>query len=495
MPKKSFCDSKLFQLLTQLNAQEYNRLGNWLESKWPKVNTTLFKLYQTLRPYYPAFNAESLKRNTVYAALFPSKNFEPNRLSALMSDLLEQVEAFLIHEILEKEENLKVELLAKVYAERNLQDWAKQKARKLTTCLEEKPVKDWETLSKLCLLYEQQHRWPPIKYSKPQESTNLQTADSYLDQFYTLGKYRFLVEFAELEEIRAEVHHVNHKAKHLETIVNWIGTQPVFKLYQAYLSLRKRQGKNKEDMLTEFYYLKDFFLDHYKNISHFDQSILLFLLINKGARAQLSGDTKILRHLLNLYQLGIEKDLLLYFGQLTPNTFANIITLGNSLNEFEFIQKFIADYASKLPNEIQEDATIWAKTHLAFKSKDPTLRDLVKDLREIRQMKSTFAVRTRVLTIQIWFEDFIGEKEDDIRFVLHLCEAFRLQLTRTKLYSPERLAAYRRFVKYTRQLIQLKYNNRIAPSKLRLKKKAISEEEAVQAKDWLYEWMDKLIGE
>ena len=488
MPKKNIETSKLFELLKLLNPKECNRLKKCLQGSWPSQNATLLRLFNLIMPYYPDFQSDHLDREKLFSELFPNKPIDLNRLAALMSELTKQIERFLIHEKLLQNDQLQDELLIQIYQERGKAEWAKKRSDKRIEKLENKAVKDWEDLLHLCLANERQHRSYSFgeNIATPEKQTSLFQANQYLDQFYKLGKYRFLLELAEREKILGETHQVTQQLGHLESIA----TQeylPVLDIYQAYF-------KRKEESTANFGALKSHFMNNFQGISKLDQSILLLLLINNGARIRLKGNTTMISELLELYKIGIQHHLILYHTQLVPSTFANIVSLGNALEDFDFVQRFIDNFNVNLPDQIRTDAVIWAKTHLAFRSKSPKLWKVAKNLHELKVSKSTFAFRTRVLNIQMWFEDYLNGIEKDVNFMLAMCDTFNRQLRRNKMFAPNRLIAMRAFVKQVKALIRLKNRNR-RRSVLQAKQAEIIHENNIYAKEWLLVQVSILIGD
>ena len=472
--------SKLLQLLQLLSRREHNRLRHWLEGKWPESNGTLQRLYQILMIYYPDFSVPECNREKIFETLLPEKKWEPNRLSTLMAQLTAQIELFLVQERLLNDHLVQQQFLIQEYLKRGRYDWANKKIEKQVRKLEQKEVLSWEELLHLYWLYEMKHR-QPVK-EKGQDA--LLHADYYLDQMYGMAKYRFLLELSEREQILGEEHALASKVKLLEELIKSQDSFSAFDTYQVYLDKRSITD------VSTFNVLKKTFLNNYQSLSQLDQSILLLFLINKGARVRLKGDTSILAELMDLYELGIKEQLLFYNEQLTASTFANIVTVGNLLSRYTFVKEFISENKNRLPLAIKTDVLHWAKVHLAYYSRDPKLEKIAKSFEQRQTFKSTFAIRAKVLSIQMWFEDFKSGKEKNAEFMYYLCEAFIRQLKRSKLYGPKRLEALRKFVGYTRDFIRLLDRKQFNADKLSQKKEAIMATSNLHAKKWLLQQME-----
>ena len=481
MPQIPFRESKLFQILELLSPEEYSQLEHWLTGLHSGPHREMLQLIQLLLPYYPNFRMLELEKKQVYRAIFPEGPIRLQRLTSVMSLLVVQIEQFLAHRQLDKVSLQREYLLIKAYQNRGKLDWAVKKAEKLIQTLQKNKRKDQEEWQLMFELHEQVYRLQTTQRNRAgyMGIDTLTAADQYLDQSYAAAKYRFLLEFAEWEEIQEKGDYdLESKIKALQDMPIKLA-DPAHQLYRLYL-INRQQAEQ-----STFQELKSAYLEHSGQMNKLDRSILLFFLLNKGARIYRRGKLEILGELLELYKIGLKNDLLWHYQNITANTFANIVTLGNLAGDFDFVENFIDQCSWRLPNDIHDDAVCWARSHLAFNSKDSRLWKIAVGLQQITTIKNTFAVRAKLLSIQMWFEDYMQGIEENEDFMLGICGAFSRQLKRSKLYSPERLAALRNFVQYSLDLIHLRsgrYYNMLSVAK---KEETLINEPNLNGKRWL----------
>jgi|GEM_PF-6448051 len=488
MPQISLTESKLFKIWRCLDALEAIQLKKWLISPWCNSSAKLIELHDILCVYYPHFNSDGLNRVAIYQRLFPKRQLDTKLLATLMSLLTKKIEEFLVHQHLKQDMATQQEVLMKVYRNKGMRDQCMVKNKKRADTILAKKTRSWQDLLELSQLYEERYRLSDSRNKALHASeSDLLKASQYSNLAYIWRKYRLLLELSEREKILGIDYALDQQLNSLPREA--VEHMPVLQLYQEFLKNRNKTN------IAHFENLKNLWLQQRQYIDQQDQSILLFYLINIGARIHLQGVKSILSQLLTLYKIGVHENLLTEGNQMTVRTFANIVTTANLEGDFYFVRTLISKHSHTLPMAIQADAVTWAKTHLAFNSKDAQLWKSSLKLQQIGSIKNTFTIRTRVLLIQMWLEDFFSKKEQDGSFMLYFCDAFSLQLKRSKLYGPKRLAAIRIFIKYSRTLIRFKMRNRLEKDKLMKLRAEILAVPEMQAKQWLLEQIGKKLGE
>lgn len=490
MPLKPIHQSKLFEIWRKLDQQEAIRLKKWLSGSYSNTSEQLLQLHTILSVYYPDFKAEALSRAAVFQQLYPTRSFNSKLLATLMSLLTKKIEAFLVQDHFLQDQNLQQQLLLQVYQQKEMPLPLQRTLTQSIDQLSAKRATSWEDISLLSQLYEKRYRLSTSREKALRTGDDdLLQAQYFNDLAYRWREYRFLLELRERERITG----VDYSIKQRLALLNEGEPETVatLQLYRTFITMDGEEGK----AAGRFAEIKQLWFQQRQEINKEDQSILLFYLINLGVRIHLRGKNKILAELLELYKIGVEEDLMLSNNQMTARTFANIVTTANLLGDFEFTRTLLRKYSAALPDAIRADAITWATTHLAFYSKDKKLWKSSLQLQQMGSIHNTFIVRTRILLIQMWFEDFFSGRERDGNFMLYFCDAFNLQLKRSKLYSEDRLAGMRAFIKYTRTLIRLKMRNRLEKDKLKEMKVLIEQRTLMPAKDWLLGQIKQVIRE
>lgn len=488
MPSTSFIESKLFKIWPLLDRQEHIQLRKWLGGPWGRSPAQLLALYDVLSTYYPDFRADELSREFICKRLFPKQSPDTKWLATHMSLLTRQLEEFLVHQEVRRREELKQQLLIEAFHERGGHEWVGLKISKMVGSMHPKPPMHYQDLLHLSWVLEKRYRFSSSRDKVlPEGAKDLLEAKHSGKLAYKWRMYRFLLELSEREKILGIDYGIEQQISALPAT----GKEeiPALKMFEAFLTHRHQTG------IKSFRELKELWLGQRQHIGQEDKSMLLFYLINIGARIHMQGEDNVLTELLELYKIGVQENLLLEGHYMTTRTFANVVTTANLVRDFDFVRLLIQTYSHKLPPDIQQDAISWAKTHLAFNSKDPDLWESSSKLLQIGSIKNRFTIRTRILLIQMWFEDYFNGKEKDGSFMLYFIDAFNLQLKRSRLYGPERLAAVRAFIKYTRTLIRLRGRKQLSSNKLAELQLAVKATHQMPAKRWLMLQLEKLLEE
>ncbi|MEO1628321.1 MAG: hypothetical protein AAFV25_24455 [Bacteroidota bacterium] len=130
--------SKLLQLLRKLSPEEFKELRKAVQSPIYKPGPQLIRLYDYLRPCYPAFTAPKLDRQKAFRRLFPDKEFSDLQMRVLMREMCRVVEEFLIMLQIRTDPLQRKRLLSEAYGQRGLVEQFKKTSTQL--------LNDWEAL-------------------------------------------------------------------------------------------------------------------------------------------------------------------------------------------------------------------------------------------------------------------------------------------------------------------------------------------------------------
>ena len=109
---------------------------------------------------------------------------------------------------------------------------------------------------------------------------------------------------------------------------------------------------------TIFYEIKELFQANIQQISEKDGLIILPALLNYVARQQTSREAEFTKEAFELYQLGIQSNLLIHNDAISETTFLNIVVVGTKLKQFDYIQSFIEAYEPMIKGRYREDLKI-----------------------------------------------------------------------------------------------------------------------------------------
>ncbi|MEZ4935407.1 MAG: hypothetical protein R2788_25140 [Saprospiraceae bacterium] len=471
--------SKLTQSLQLLTAEEFKLFNKWLQSPWANANKKLVELYVFLQKHYPGFDAKSLTKEDLFAKLYPGKKYDDKWMRNIMGGLSKQVENFLVHQRLEKDELLTKQLLAKEYLERHRNDWFEKQANQLINILEEKDVKETEDYLTLMLTHDELYRQTNVGSSK----SSLQIADLYLDTFYSITKWRHLTELRERQMILPEEGLWFEKLERLSDLTKDLDI-PIIDIYRD--RIKKGDALQKED----YFQLKEKYFSHYNRLPNWDRKLLYFYFINMVIRFWMKGDLEIIHELHQLYKTGIENGLLFHYGKLTVNTYVNIVTTANSVDDFDYSKMFIEKYTCFLPPEKMDDGRAWALGNWHYKQGQ--YEKSVEFLSNHHFEDNTFIRSSKFLLIQSYFDACLVD-DSYYLFFRDYCEAVKKYFRRSKVLSKERNLAYINFVNFSFKVIKLINENNYALNNFKYLVKEINTENNMQGKKWLLAKIEYII--
>lgn len=438
--------TKLLDLLRSLNKEEFRRFYKFVKSPWFNSNHGVVQLYEYLRPFYPQFNSQKLKKEIVFENLYPGEKYRDTRIRTLISLLKRLVEEYLVELELKKEHGRLKELLAEALSNRNLYTYFSNQVQEIILELDAQPKRDMDYYHAKMLWHQALFFHPKTaKYSL--ESEHLQKTILNLDQFYLLAKLRFSLEVANrkkflsedfdnfmLDEILEKIHH--------DSFPN---DNPVIRLYNDILELHKR-GRD-DDLMHQA--KRDF--DKHLHLLSADQGrVILTNLINHTIQVYNTGVQEYLEHQLELYQFGLARDLVINNGRISQAAFTNIAVIGSILKKFAWVQSFIESNAQYLDPAICEQAQNLSEAYLHYHQED--YDTTISKLMAVPFLEVTYGFRARGLLLRTYFECMLQD-ENYYELMLGHLHSFRKYLKRNPTIGKQREIAYTNLINLTQKLV------------------------------------------
>ena len=406
-------------------------------------------------------------------------------LRNLFSALSRQVERFLQHQQLDQQPELGEQLLLQCFRERHQANWFRKGSLQLIERLRSRPTADPESLHWLSTCYEQLHRHPELSQKQRADSQALDQAQAQLNRAYALRQYRFLSERHERHKILGDQDQLPEQLRALDQWTRAVDL-PAITVYRFFLHEATPPGRARFEKLRQHY------LDHLDALHPTDQSIFLFLLLNEAARLRLRGEPHIHRDIFALFQLGLDRQLLLHHDRMSEVTFTNILTMAQLSQAHDFAHDFIETYAPKLAPQLRDDAHNWGRAFVAFHSHRADPHELELTLHQRGNDLTTFSVRSRILLLQMYFEELRDPGTRDANFLLARCEAFAKLVRRKRSFPEKNRTAILRTLRYLRKLVSLTGPLRVDQKEVAKVRAALAEEPRLHARDWLLERLKEL---
>ena len=473
--------SKLIQLLKRFDRDEWKALGKFVKSSFHNSNKKLRALYDVLAKYYPEFSSKKLEREAVFYKIFPDgKAYDSRVIATLMTKMLRLAEDLLVIRQLDKDSFTRKKLLKKSYGEKNYYQAFDKATAESLQMLEKPEVKDIHYYLEAFLLHHDFYLHPDTGKFQSGVSS-LEDAMKNLDAFYSLTKLKLSCEFENRNNIFSkkpelqlseEVKYLAEKKLKKEN--------PAFTVYLALLRLSEEEQKD-----IHFQKAKQVYATHLHCLNEEEQRNVLTILLNHANQRLIKGDDRYLKEQFDLYQLGLDHQLMIEQGRISDIIFSNIVGIGAALQKTEWTLKFIDAYQRFIEKDIRKLVVVFSKARLSFSEND--FDTAFESLQKIRGAPLRFEIRIKSLALRCLYEMYLKE---DYYYDL-LCsgiEAFEKYLYRNKTLAKNRLRAYLNFCAFLKKIVLQNADPGSRSSfSLHHLKEELSKKEFIIARSWLEE--------
>ncbi len=472
---------KLFKILRSLEAGELRRLRKFFESPFFTTNAEHARLLEFLLPFHPRYQSKKLNHKAFWAALFPQEPFDEQRLKKALAEFTQLLEQFLVvqgalHSPLEYNR-----LLMEAYRRRRADSLFFRVSGKLQQQLEK-----MEHRGETYLL--EKHRLHQRIYfssDKTRDYTHLKEAMAALDQYYALSKALIACEVHTRQRIFRE----SHNLELMEELRVWVRGKaffenPLHELLYLLLDLFHHLD------LEVFGKAIRIFREGHGTFAPEEKEYVFFVLLNFAISLSQRGHRESVRLGFELYQFGLQEGLLVKDGTLTDATFLNIVSTGVVLGEFDWLDSFIEGFQRYLDPALRQDVVTAARATILFARREyAACRDLLLNYNTLNVF---YKLRMRGLLLRVFYEEM--SQDDSLYFPLvSHSQAFEKFLRRNRRLSDSRAGSYLEFVKITRQLAKVAYNNTRSTKTLNRLREKIESTPALVYREWLQEKLTELI--
>ena len=478
-------DTKAYIALESLTVYELNRFGKFINSPYFNINNSLTSLFQVLDKNIRADKTTELSKSTVWKSLYSNTSFDDVRFRKLCSDLLKLIEKFLSQEQFDNNSLHRANYLLKAVSSKSLEKLYSSSistARRLSKQQLEKTASYYyyqyqieKNLFSLTSEFEKK-----AKVKSDTSIINISDIAHNLDIFYLAEKIKYQ---CSLLEYRNVVTIENDKILFIEDILKQIQNMdfesipPIAIYYQIYLTLTEPKIE------THFQKLKEL-IDEYLSIFPFDEAKGIYeSAINFCVKRINTGDQNYLNELFELYQYGLEHNIMLIRNEISPTSFRNICFIGVRLNKYDWTENFIHSYSAQLNSKYRKNAVTFNLARLNIYKKD--YNKVIEYLREVTFDDVVYELSSRAIQVVAYYE------LDEIDALSAYLSSFKTFLRRNKKIPDRRKNNYKRMIEFTQKLI------RLAPHMTKEIKKLeeeIQDSENFSDKKWILEKLKELQG-
>lgn len=387
----------VYQLITALTAAERREAQQWLDSPIHNQRKDILDLYLIIAEWHHDLHLIP-NREQLYQRLFPNKDFDDQELRLLSSYLLKCLEEWLNWRGWKRNQDLISPHLLKAYRDKGLEKHFRRQLRTQRRLLERSPLRHPEYYWSLFQLERADYEWESSMASARGRLFNLQEQEDALQIAFLGMKLRQ----ACFTVAHQQVFKANYRLALLDEFLQLAQEAPytespaVQVYYYGYLTYVDETPEQ------AFQHFKTLFFTHFSCFPAREARDLLLLGINFCIRRINREGNAFLQEALDLYQKGLENDLLLEDGWLRPFTVNNIIGIALRLQALEWVKLFLAQYKNRIEPRRREAIVALNSARIAYS--EGHYNDALRQLHRADDRDFIHQMTVKTLQLKIYYE-------------------------------------------------------------------------------------------
>ncbi len=469
---KANSNYKLYATLRKLSPKEIKQLKKLLKSPFFVLRNDIGELFEYLSKYVLK-DKPFPDKEQVFKYIFPDKKFDYGLLRATMSTLLGLIEEYFLI-LKQRSSTIRTRhLLAEIYRERDLSKSYQGVVKKTAELLEKYPQRN-EFYYRQLLDFQLEE----MEFLIENERTkyfDLGNISNTIDIHYLVQKLKHTcAQFSHKQVYNADYDFglLSHLLAPIEQ-EKYLSIPAVGIYYYCYRFLTEPEGN------TYFMKFKEMLFKNKKYFDSYEIKVLHLHAINYCIRELNKGHTAFGNEILDLYKDGLAGGYLLENGQISQFSYNNIVAAGTRLEEFDWSEKFIQNYANFLDPE-HRDRTIsfnLARLEYSRKNYDKAMVHLQNS--EYKEVLNTLIAKS--IITRIYYE----QKNIDALFS-HL-DSFQIYVRRKEVSEFYR-TNYLNNIRFVRKLVAFKGGKK----QKEILKSEFEAEKILTERSWLLEKLNEI---
>ncbi|HFA51646.1 MAG TPA: hypothetical protein ENJ95_21745 [Bacteroidetes bacterium] len=467
--------SNLVSILKTFDKKEVREFKKWLKSPAHNQRQDVIDLFQYLVTGRHLSSDKFLDKKRIFSALFGSREYDDAEMRQTMYFLFKAVESFLVYDELLKDRVRSRTILAKVYRQRQLPKLFKKTMDAGQKMQEKQPLRNHQYYEhEFALQFEQYTYLSGLGRNVP---NNLQKVSDASDKAYLANKLQlscFMI-------AHQAVFKADYDMGMLQEVLGYIATNnslleiPAIAVY--YFGFKAIKEKNSEDNYQK---LKEQ-IRKYSDLFPADEIRVIYLLAINYCIGQINaGKLNYYNESFELYALGIKKNIFLENGVMSRFTYSNAIINALNLNEFEWVENFIAGYSQFLEEKHRESYVLFYRARLHFERGQ---YDKAMPLFAQYDTDDTLmSLLAKTMLLKMYYE------LDEYNALDSLLDSMRAYIQRKKVMGYHK-SVFKNLLKYSRKLLKIMPNDAAQIQKL---KTEIENADPIMERKWLLEQLDKM---
>lgn len=469
MTPPTLFDSKLLTLYQALSKAELRAFKKWLRSPLHNKHKSvqqIFKFLDTRHQWTP----QILQRTRLWEYMYPQHPYDDGRLRYLLSLSLDVLSEFVGYYTAQDNRLAWQNHTIQYLAQHRLSQLAKKELQKAQRLAD-------QAYPNAQLHY---HQFELEAYKFELEGTQDRTRSTNIGAIVEHASLFFMqtsLRYACIAHSHHAVKNTDYRLPLLNAVLSEIEQHPKHYqdhplLKQYYHTYRALQGDDNHFQEMDQYRQTGVSWMQYK-----ERRELILMGINQCIQKINKGHMDYVRRAWEWYKTGLEEALLLDDRKnLSLFAYTNIVAIGLTLGELDWVATFLETYSPQLAPEHQHRYYSYNSAKLCFARDD--LDGALNHLTQTEFTDLLLLLEVKVLQLKIYYQAQYFDALDAF------LDSFRIFLGRkTKVITPSRKESHRNLIRFTKQLMNLPPSAK-AKAKLR---KAVEQTELVRGRDWLLE--------
>ncbi len=455
-------NSKLIDILKALTKEEIKALETFITYAKTKENTFAQQLFAFLFKQYPEFLERNIEKNKVYKKLFPTKKYDENKLSKIMSEITKITEEYIItNQSKNNELSNKIQLL-KFYNERDLEKHYKQIEKEIEKIIKEIPL---GVLSQTLI-----YQFEEIKITH-----DLKNNDRYANY---QNVYDVLIAFSEAEKIRWK------NLSCVSLFPKLTDNNKLNILYDIHSKIEKLLNDD-DDQLFETIFAP--FKIKVKQIENEQKRDILYTLLNYCITKINSGNSSYYPITIDVFHsIEVNEILLNNYNMIDLSTYKNYISISLKINHINEAELFLEKYKDNLPIELKIETFNFNKALILFEKKK--YAEVLDLLLYCKFTDVFYKLNQRRILIKTYYE-LLRTDVTYFNIISDAIVAFKKYLLSPKGIPENYILLNKNFLKFTESLLAKNKLSKIEKEKLLEKLKNTN---LVTERNWLEEKINEL---
>ena len=470
-------NSQLIHILSSLSKKETRELRKWLVSPIHNQRSDVVQLYEYLTSSNRLEDDKSLEKERIFRKLYPKDTYDDAKIRQAIYFLQESIESYFTFKKASEDEILSKLYLAQNYRERKLLKLHDKVMKEIQYKTETFPLLNDETLEQRYII--EKEKSLQLSEKSRAVALNYQEMSDLAEMAFIAKKLKL----ACLMLSHQKIYKKDYDFGMLDPLLAYLkGKESIFETpfikvyYHIYNLFRFPQEEE------HFFEVKKDLHNYDYAFNNAEKSDLYLIAINYCIGRMNIGGKSFVREAFELYKKGLENNILLESGFLSPLNFRNIVTAGTTLKEFDWVSSFIEEYQQYLGPEYRDNFVKFALTRLYFEQGDyDRAQDLLIQF-DIDDILINLTAKT--MLIRLYYE------KDEFLALESLLDSMRAYINRKKMLAYHKMS-FKELISASKRLIKIQFNDR---KKIEVLQNQINNSRILPShmKEWFMEQLKKL---